>query len=607
MSHRQRCYRSAFLILALLSMATQGTGNAWGAQPTKSVRTQVVNRGGKWTLLRDGQPCFIKGGGGGGSKAALARCGGNSIRTWGIGPETQRELEEAQQLGLTVTVGHWLGHQDQGFNYNDAAAVKKQFDDVRRAVLKYKEHPAVLIWALGNEMELDNDTPLLWKAVQDLALMVHEIDPHRPTMTVVAEIGGDKVKNIHKYCPDIDVIGINCYGGGPSLAERYRKAGGTKPFVITEFGPPGTWEIPLNTFGAAPELTSTEKAKCYLATYTKSVLGAPDVCLGSYAFTWGYKIEATATWFGMLLPDQSKLAAVDTMQELWSGKPPAHPCPVMKKLAWLGKDQVLGGETVKARVEAAAAQGDTLKIEWVLCSEQANYGVQGTGADATPEFPEAIAKNSETQVTVQMPKSGGIYRLYCYVRNAYGGAAVGSLPIQVAGPKTPVKPLVVKLPLVVYSDEQQAPPYVASGWMGNHQAVSMDSDCTDNPHSGKTCLKVTYKDSGNWAGVVWQHPANDWGEKPGGYDVTGAEHLTFWARGQEGGEKVKFGYGTIQIEKKYHDSSKGELEVTLTKDWKQYQFDLSERELYRIKSGFLWSLAGQGKPVTFYLDDVEYR
>ena len=89
--------------------------------------------------------------------------------------------------------------------------------------------------------------------------------------------------------------------------------------------------------------------------------------------------------------------------------------------------------------------------------------------------------------------------------------------------------------------------------------------------------------------------------------MTGAEQLSFWARGQEGGEKVKFGFGLIGIEKKYHDSSRGEIEVTLTREWKQYRIDLSEKELTRIKSGFVWSVAGQGKPLTFYLDEVEYK
>ena len=490
---------------------------------------------GKVQLLRDGKPYFIKGGGGGGDKPLLAAVGGNSFRTWGVGNETLKELDQAEKLGLTVTVGYWLGHKQHGFDYGNAAAVDKQFDDVKKVVLKYKDHPALLMWSLGNEMENGNNTPELWKAVEALAKMVHEVDPKHPTMTVVAEVGGKTVENIHTYCPDIDVVGINSYAGGPSVGERYAKQGGTKPFVVTEFGPPGTWELKMNAFGAAPEPTSTEKAAWYRKTYEKTVLGMPGQCLGSYAFTWGFKIEATATWYGMFLPDGSKLGAVDMMQELWSGKAAEHPCPAIKKLAVVGADQVAGGETVKAEVDTADEKGDKLKIDWRLFREQGNYDVQGTGAAATPGYPEAIEKNGEREVTIKLPKFGGVYRIYCYIHNEHGGAAVGSLPVKVAGPEAAFEAAKARLPLEVIGEGEG--PYIPSGYMGNTKAISMQADCADNPHTGKVCTKVEYKEGGNWAGVVWQSPANDWGEKPGGYDLTGATKLTFWARGPRGARR----------------------------------------------------------------------
>ena len=587
------------------AQSRQAAKTAAALQGGPSVVT-IHQAGGKSQLLVSGKPYFIRGAGGGGPKPLLAQCGGNSFRTWGIGADTQKDLDEAQQLGLTVAVGHWLGHKEHGFRYDDPVAVQKQFESVRSAVLRYKNHPALLMWGLGNEMENNNDSPELWKAIQDLAKMVHEIDPNHPTMTVIAEIGGDKVQKIHRNCPDIDVIGVNTYGGGPSLARRYRETGGTKPFVLTEYGPPGTWEVGRTAFGAAPELTSTEKADRYRETYRKSVLGAPDLCLGSYAFTWGWKIEATATWFGMLLPDGGKLAAVDAMQELWSGKRTAHPCPAIEKLALTSKDQVARGETVTAAVAASDPKDDAIRIEWVLYREQASYDVDGLGAASTPSYPEAIQQNGQARVSLKMPQEGGIYRLYCYVRNAHGGAAVGSLPIKVTGPAGRFKPATPKLPLVVVGGQARAP-FTPSGWMGDNKAIQMDFECTENPHRGKTCLKVSFDQAQGWGGVVWQHPANDWGDKPGGYDLSGAERLTFWARGQEGGEKVKFGFGLIGIDKKYHDSAKGEIEVTLTKDWKQYSIDLSPHDLGCIKSGFRWTVGGQGRPVTFYLADVQYE
>ena len=140
-------------------------------------RSILSRRVGKASCSVNGNPFFIRGAGGGGPKSLLAQCGGNSFRTWGIGPGTQKELDEAQRLGLKVTLGVWPGHKEQGFRYDDPASVEKQREDVRRAVLRYRKHPALLMWGLGNEMENnDNSTPELWKSIEDLAKMVHEID-----------------------------------------------------------------------------------------------------------------------------------------------------------------------------------------------------------------------------------------------------------------------------------------------------------------------------------------------------------------------------------------------------------------------------------------------
>jgi len=263
-----------------------------------SVHAQVIPvevvqlEDGGWQLLRDGKPYFIKGAGGSASKEALAEAGGNTFRTWGAGPDLGEQLDEAQRYGLTVVAGHWLGHERHGFDYNSFDAVAEQFERVRKDVLTYKDHPALLMWAIGNEAEgyEDGDNPAIWSHVQALAAMVKQLDPNHPTMSVTADIGGRRVEAVHRLCPDIDVMGINSYGGLPSVPERYRNLGGTKPIVITEFGPPGVWEIEKTSFGAPPELTSTEKAAVYREAYTKGCLDAKGLCLGGFAFTWGFKM-----------------------------------------------------------------------------------------------------------------------------------------------------------------------------------------------------------------------------------------------------------------------------------------------------------------------------
>src|SRR5688572_31316271 len=224
-----------------------------------STQTELRRSGdGGWTLVRDGQPFVINGAAGGASKKLLAELGGNSFRTWGA-DNLDAQLDEAHKLGLSVTVGLWMGHERHGFNYSDPEQVRAQFEKAKAAIEKYKDHPAILMWAVGNEMEgyEKGDKPEVWRAVNDIAKLAKTIDPTRPTMTVIAEVGGERVRCVHELCPDVDVVGINTYAGAVSVVERYRKAGGTKPIVITEFGPVGTCETPKTDWGKGPESTST--------------------------------------------------------------------------------------------------------------------------------------------------------------------------------------------------------------------------------------------------------------------------------------------------------------------------------------------------------------
>lgn len=593
------------LLFALATLAlAQGAGHAQGGHPAN---VRVVHRASGWRLTVDGKDFFVKGAGGDGSKPMLAAAGANSFRTWGadnLGPL----LDEAQRLGLKVTIGIWLGHEEQGFKYGDPDMVADQFKKAKEVVLKYKDHPALLMWGLGNEMEGygAGDNVAIWKAVEGIAKMTKQLDPNHPTMTVIAEVGGDKVKNLNAYCPDIDVVGINSYGGAPSLAERYRKAGGVKPYILTEFGPPGVWELPKTSWGAAAEPTSTEKAAIYRNVYQKAVLDPKDLCLGSYAFTWGNKQEATATWFGMLLPDGSRLGAVDAMTEQWSGKPPQNRCPEIATLKLDGPNDVDTGSTVHATLDARDPDGDPLQVQWVLQAETSAYGNNGSAESAPPTYPEAIQQGDLTGATVKLPANPGGYRLFAYLRDGHGNAAVGNIALHAKGMETFQGGQKASLPLVVYDEGDRPGPFTPSGWMGDTKALKLDPASTDSPHSGKTCLRIDFTQSSGWGAIAWQSPEGDWGDKPGGWNVSGAHRLTIWARGAHGGETVSFGVGLIKTDKKYYDTATQNLSnVVLTDSWKRYEIPLDDLDLSRIKTGLVVTIAGG--PATFYLDDVKFE
>lgn len=581
---------SALLLLAAFALEA-------AAVPVQVVQTPS----GGWQLLRNGQPYYVFGAGGDGSKELLAASGANTFRTWGVGATLPEQLDLAQSLGLTVIVGHWLGHERHGFDYHDPAQLAEQKERVHRDVLAYKDHPALLLWGIGNEMEGIGEAgdPALWNHIQDLAAMIHELDPLHPTMVVTADIGGKRVEAVHKLCPDIDIMGVNSYGGLPSLPARYRALGGSKPYLVTEFGPPGAWESALSGFGVPLEPSSTQKGQIYKDFFAQGCL-ADSLCLGGCAFIWGSKPEATATWFGMFLPSGEKLAPVDSMTEIWSGKAPAHLCPGISSLSLEGPDTVQAGARLKAVLAAEDPEGAKLKVKWKLCLEAPEYLTFGETWWQPLELGGAIIRSSSSSAELLL-SGGGLYRLYVEVSDGAGGAATANVPIKVEGEtRTPR----LKLPLSVYSD--LAPqPWAPSGWMGDHQSLSMDPAARETPRSGETCLKFHCAPSDTWVGVAWQDPPNNWGDLPGGYDLSGAKRLSFWARSDYGGEMISFGVGLDSPDAKYPDSVSAQLaNVKLTTKWKRHQIILKNLDLSQVRTPFYWTLAGKGLPVTFYLDDI---
>ena len=386
-----------------------------------------------WELRREGKQYFVKGAGATNRLDQLAAAGANSVRTWSA-DDLEPFLDEAHKQGLTVTVGIWLRHEgdDGGFTYSNPAMLNRQLERVRQAVLRYKDHPAVLMWGIGNEMEGygDGDNPVIWKHVNEAAKLAKILDPNHPVMTVIVELGGKRVLSLNQFCPDVDIVGINTYAGASSIATRYAGLKPTKPYIITEFGPPGFWEVGKTAWGAPIEPTSNEKAESYRRAYLGSVHQRP-LCLGSYAFLWGNKQERTATWFGMFLADGAKVNAVDTMTELWSGRPPRNVCPDIKELKADGATQLKPGQTLKIRLVATDPAQQPLRVRWIVQPEQTRTLTAGREEPLLPEILSAIIRGDESGCEIAAPREPGGYRVFAYVHNA-AGASVGNIPFHVA-------------------------------------------------------------------------------------------------------------------------------------------------------------------------------
>jgi hypothetical protein len=166
----------------------------------------------------------------------------------------------------------------------------------------------------------------------------------------------------------------------------------------------------------------------------------------------------------------------------------------------------------------------------------------------------------------------------------------------------------------VYADKgAKVNHFTPSGWMGDYGDIRIDDASKDNPKNGTHCFKVTYSgkaaQGAGWAGIFWQHPANNWGNKPGGFDLSKAKKLTFWARGAQGNEKIaEFKVGGITGENADSDSA-SVGPVQLTKEWKQYTIDLTGKNFTNVIGGFAWAASRDDNPQGFviYLDDVRFE
>ena len=399
------------------------------------VKVEMVKTDSGWQIMRGGEPYYVRGAGGHTQMDVVVDCGGNSIRTWGL-EDAKTSLDEAQKRGLTVMVGIWMSHERHGFNYSDEWAVSDQLKAVKNAVMELKDHPALLFWGIGNEVDLFYTDLNVWDAVENLAAMIHEVDPNHPTCTVTAGIDVAEIQLIKSHCPSIDLIGINTYGGIDVVPDAIDLYGWDKAYMITEWGPNGHWEVAKTAWGAPYEQTSTEKMESYGKRYTDNIAKDKEQCVGSYVFHWGQKQETTPTWYGVFLEDGSQTGAIDAIYKAWNCKEPPNRAPLIKSMSVngtpLGKDLYVkrgAKNTVVADIEDQ--DGDEMKVTWEFLPESQDIK-SGGDLEMRPESLEGLVMRQKGgEMTFRSPIRSGAYRLFIYVHDPSGKVATANTPFLV--------------------------------------------------------------------------------------------------------------------------------------------------------------------------------
>jgi hypothetical protein len=405
-----------------------------------AIPVEVAKVDGRYRLMRGGEVYEIRGAGiEFGDVEVFTQYGGNTFRTWRTdnGRMTGREvLDQAQALGLAVAMCIEIGRERHGFDYNDTEAVAAQLEYARSEVLKYKDHPALLAWIIGNEVNLQAKNPAYMDAINDISKMIHEVDGQHPTTTAFAGFNAQLADLARERGSDLDFISIQMYGDIVNLPKYLEETQWDQPYWVTEWGAVGHWEVGKTAWGAPIEQNSSDKAASYQRAWEVALASDQENMLGDFVFYWGQKQERTPTWYGMFLADGSKTEAIDVMHRIWTGGWPANRSPQVGELFLA--DQLAAasvtlaaGELSQARIDARDADGDDLDFHWEVMRESTATQSGGDKEEVPETLPGLVTVNGPGRVELSAPQEPGAYRLFVYVYDGQGNAAHANIPFLV--------------------------------------------------------------------------------------------------------------------------------------------------------------------------------
>lgn len=422
------------LILSCLSCSRQTD------QSAKEVFVKENN--GKYILYRNGQPYFIKGAAGSSHFNTLKNIGGNTIRVWDtVG--LAAVLDSAHMNKLAVVVGLPIANSDYMALYNDSTKVAKQHTAFKAIVNRFKAHPAVLMWCIGNELDFPYKPSYnnFYQAFNKLTDMIRKEDPNHPITTTVLNFNKKYISNIKFRC-DIDIISFNIFNRINLLKEDLKSATllWRGPYMLAEWGIDGPWDGTLQTaWGAYIENTSNKKAEFYLTRYKKHMPLEDPRFLGSFVFYWGNKQEGTHTWFSLFDEHGASSEAVEVMRSIWTGKPKDNTFPQINYMLLNKKgarDNIILSPHANASAEVLLLKQSKIKsIKWEIFKEDWYKQNNLHNIKKLKPLQNLIKSDGGLKVEFIAPKEEGPYRLFATIHDDNGHFATCNTPFYIVADK----------------------------------------------------------------------------------------------------------------------------------------------------------------------------
>ncbi|MBB4907497.1 discoidin domain-containing protein [Actinophytocola algeriensis] len=416
------------------------------AQPAAAAASvvRVTGSHGNWQLTVDGAPFQVKGLTWGPpiSEAAarmpdLRAMGVNTVRTWGTDGTSAPLFDAAAANGIKVIAGFWLqpgGGPGSGgcVNYvTDSTYKSNMLAEFTRWVNVYKGHSGVLMWNVGNESvlgmqncfsgaELENQRNAYTRFVNDVARAIHGIDPNHPVTSTDAWTGAWPYYKAN--APDLDLYAVNAYNAVCQVRDDWQAGGYTKPYILTEGGPAGEWEVPDDVNGVPTEPSDVAKRDGYRNAWN-CLMSHTGVALGGTLFHYGTEQDFGGVWFN-LVPGNEKRLSYYSVAAAFGGNPGGNTPPVISRMDLSRVTDVPAGGTFTIDVAASDPNGDAISYDIRLNSKY----IDNAGALVPASF------TGGGPFTVRAPDRLGVWKVYVYARDGRGNVGIETRSFRVVAP-----------------------------------------------------------------------------------------------------------------------------------------------------------------------------
>jgi hypothetical protein len=401
---------------------------------------KVTGSQGNWQLTVNGAPWQVKGITYGppaqaadGYMRDLRNMGVNTIRIWGVDDtNTPILVDTAARYGIKVIIGEWL---NQGADYvNDTAYMNSVKTTIVNDVNLLKGHQGTLMWDVGNEVILTMQDHGLSAAdvearrvgyakfVNQLADAIHAADPNHPVTSTDAYTGAWPYYK--QYAPGLDLMAVNSYGAIGSVYGDWVAGNYTKPYVVTEGGPSGEWEVPNDVNGVPAEPTDPQKRDGYTASWN-AVNAHPGVDLGVTEFHYGLENDFGGVWLNTFTGGWRRLGYY-ALQKAYTGQAAANTPPEISAMTVSNQTAVPAGGNYTVSVTASDPNNDPIRYNLMYSDKYISGNTGLTNVSFTD--------NNNGTFTVKAPEQMGVWKVYVYAYDGQGNVGIETRSIKVVPP-----------------------------------------------------------------------------------------------------------------------------------------------------------------------------